>query len=253
MTTGCKGGGGSDIVARVLAPSTISGDWRLATPILAVSALFVMSGLGIGLLASTFAKTQQEAMLIVWLLLLPFRLVGIAVHIGSQILDLAPFRDAIVRAAEQLQQPGKLGGAQPGVALVEDDHPLVQQVVGGGLQALSRSEDFLFALLVRTVGNLRERHVLGTAHARVHLHHEPAPLEEAVAGEPRESIAQPRYAPVLNDLGLLLITEGRHGEAVPLLKRALERDPGFVNARINLGLALTRRAFLHVGAALEQS
>lgn len=39
--------------------------------ILALSGLFLLTSLGIGLLASTFAKTQQEAMLIVWLLLLP--------------------------------------------------------------------------------------------------------------------------------------------------------------------------------------
>lgn len=39
--------------------------------ILALSGLFLLSSLGIGLLASTFANTQQEAMLIVWMLLLP--------------------------------------------------------------------------------------------------------------------------------------------------------------------------------------
>ena len=39
--------------------------------ILGLSGLFLLTSLGIGLLASTFAKTQQEAMLIVWLLLLP--------------------------------------------------------------------------------------------------------------------------------------------------------------------------------------
>jgi ABC-2 type transport system permease protein len=39
--------------------------------ILGVSGLFLMSSLGIGLLASTIAKTQQEAMLIVWMTLLP--------------------------------------------------------------------------------------------------------------------------------------------------------------------------------------
>jgi ABC-2 type transport system permease protein len=39
--------------------------------ILALSGLFLLSSLGIGLLASTFAKTQQEAMLIVWMTLLP--------------------------------------------------------------------------------------------------------------------------------------------------------------------------------------
>jgi ABC-2 type transport system permease protein len=46
----------------------IRGDLGL---ILALSGLFLISTLGIGLLASTFAKTQQEAMLIVWMLLLP--------------------------------------------------------------------------------------------------------------------------------------------------------------------------------------
>jgi ABC-2 type transport system permease protein len=39
--------------------------------ILGTSGLFLLTSLGIGLLASTFANTQQEAMLIVWMLLLP--------------------------------------------------------------------------------------------------------------------------------------------------------------------------------------
>ncbi len=39
--------------------------------ILALSGLFLLSSLGIGLLASTFANTQQEAMLVVWMTLLP--------------------------------------------------------------------------------------------------------------------------------------------------------------------------------------
>ena len=39
--------------------------------IMLVSALFIFTGLGIGLLASTVADTQQEAMLIVWFTLLP--------------------------------------------------------------------------------------------------------------------------------------------------------------------------------------
>jgi ABC-2 type transport system permease protein len=39
--------------------------------ILGVSGLFLLTSLGIGLLASTFAGTQQEAMLIVWMTLLP--------------------------------------------------------------------------------------------------------------------------------------------------------------------------------------
>ena len=39
--------------------------------IIAISALFLLSGLGIGLLASTIANTQQEAMLSVWMVLLP--------------------------------------------------------------------------------------------------------------------------------------------------------------------------------------
>lgn len=41
------------------------------TLILATSGVFVFSSLGIGLLASTIANTQQEAMLTVWMLLLP--------------------------------------------------------------------------------------------------------------------------------------------------------------------------------------
>jgi ABC-2 type transport system permease protein len=39
--------------------------------ITAASLLFLLSSLGIGLLASTIANTQQEAMLTVWMLLLP--------------------------------------------------------------------------------------------------------------------------------------------------------------------------------------
>ena len=39
--------------------------------IMGVSGLFLLTSLGIGLLASTFARTQQEAMLIVWFTLLP--------------------------------------------------------------------------------------------------------------------------------------------------------------------------------------
>lgn len=54
------------------------GHWWFNVPIrgnllliLLLSALFLLSGLGIGLFASTIANTQQEAMLIVWMLLLP--------------------------------------------------------------------------------------------------------------------------------------------------------------------------------------
>ncbi|MBN1149466.1 MAG: ABC transporter permease [Anaerolineales bacterium] len=39
--------------------------------IMGVSGLFLLTSLGIGLLASTYANTQQEAMLVVWMLLLP--------------------------------------------------------------------------------------------------------------------------------------------------------------------------------------
>jgi len=48
--------------------------WRIPfinTLILLLSGLFLLSSLGIGLLASTFANTQQEAMLTVWMTLLP--------------------------------------------------------------------------------------------------------------------------------------------------------------------------------------
>jgi ABC-2 type transport system permease protein len=54
------------------------GHWWFGVPvrgslalILLLSGLFLLSSLGIGLLASTFANTQQEAMLIVWMTLLP--------------------------------------------------------------------------------------------------------------------------------------------------------------------------------------
>jgi ABC-2 type transport system permease protein len=54
------------------------GHWWFGVPvrgslalILALSGLFLLSGLGIGLLASTLANTQQEAMLVVWMMLLP--------------------------------------------------------------------------------------------------------------------------------------------------------------------------------------
>jgi len=54
------------------------GHWWFGVPIrgsltliLLLSLLFLLSGLGIGLFASTIANTQQEAMLIVWMLLLP--------------------------------------------------------------------------------------------------------------------------------------------------------------------------------------
>jgi ABC-2 type transport system permease protein len=46
----------------------IRGDLSL---ILLLSGLFLLSSLGIGLLASTIANTQQEAMLTVWMTLLP--------------------------------------------------------------------------------------------------------------------------------------------------------------------------------------
>jgi ABC-2 type transport system permease protein len=56
----------------------VIGSWWFDVPvrsnislILLLSTLFLLSGLGIGLLASTIAKTQQEAMLIVWMTLLP--------------------------------------------------------------------------------------------------------------------------------------------------------------------------------------
>jgi len=54
------------------------GHWWFGVPmagsvglIFILSALFLMSSLGIGLLASTIANTQQEAMLVVWMTLLP--------------------------------------------------------------------------------------------------------------------------------------------------------------------------------------
>jgi ABC-2 type transport system permease protein len=54
------------------------GHWWFKVPvrgdlglILALSGLFLLSSLGIGLLASTIANTQQEAMLVVWMTLLP--------------------------------------------------------------------------------------------------------------------------------------------------------------------------------------
>lgn len=54
------------------------GHWWFGVPIrgsilliILLSALFLLSGLGIGLFASTIANTQQEAMLTVWMTLLP--------------------------------------------------------------------------------------------------------------------------------------------------------------------------------------
>jgi ABC-2 type transport system permease protein len=54
------------------------GHWWFGVPIrgsfaliLLTSSIFLLSGLGIGLFASTVANTQQEAMLIVWMTLLP--------------------------------------------------------------------------------------------------------------------------------------------------------------------------------------
>lgn len=54
------------------------GHWWFGVPIrgdlgiiLLLSGLFLFTSLGIGLLASTFANTQQEAMLLVWMTLLP--------------------------------------------------------------------------------------------------------------------------------------------------------------------------------------
>ena len=54
------------------------GHWWFGVPIqgslvlvIVISALFLISGLGIGLFASTIANTQQEAMLTVWMTLLP--------------------------------------------------------------------------------------------------------------------------------------------------------------------------------------
>jgi ABC-2 type transport system permease protein len=54
------------------------GHWWFKVPvrgnlglIMALSGLFLLSSLGIGLLASTIANTQQEAMLVVWMTLLP--------------------------------------------------------------------------------------------------------------------------------------------------------------------------------------
>jgi ABC-2 type transport system permease protein len=46
----------------------IRGDLGL---IITLSSIFLVTGLGIGLLASTIANTQQEAMLTVWMTLLP--------------------------------------------------------------------------------------------------------------------------------------------------------------------------------------
>lgn len=56
----------------------IIGSWWFKVPIrsdlsiiMALSGIFLLSSLGIGLLASTIANTQQEAMLVVWMTLLP--------------------------------------------------------------------------------------------------------------------------------------------------------------------------------------
>jgi ABC-2 type transport system permease protein len=54
------------------------GNWWFGVPIrgsllliLLVSSIFLLSGLGVGLFASTIANTQQESMLTVWMTLLP--------------------------------------------------------------------------------------------------------------------------------------------------------------------------------------
>jgi ABC-2 type transport system permease protein len=54
------------------------GHWWFGVPIrgdlgliILLSGVFLVTGLGIGLLASTIANTQQEAMLTVWMTLLP--------------------------------------------------------------------------------------------------------------------------------------------------------------------------------------
>jgi len=78
-----------ELIVGKLAPYTILGfvdtleilavgHWWFGVPIrgdliliLALSGLFLITGLGIGLFASTIANTQQEAMLTVWLTLLP--------------------------------------------------------------------------------------------------------------------------------------------------------------------------------------
>jgi ABC-2 type transport system permease protein len=56
----------------------VVGHWWFHVPVrgsltllIVISAIFLLSGLGIGLFASTIANTQQEAMLLVWLTLLP--------------------------------------------------------------------------------------------------------------------------------------------------------------------------------------
>jgi ABC-2 type transport system permease protein len=56
----------------------VVGSWWFGVPvrgdlgtIMLLSSLFLITGLSIGLLASTIANTQQEAMLTVWMLLLP--------------------------------------------------------------------------------------------------------------------------------------------------------------------------------------
>lgn len=50
-------------------------------------------------------------------------------------------------------------------------------------------------------------------------------------------LAPDRVAPVAN-LGVLYARNGRHAEALPLLRRAWARDPGYPGLRANLGLAL---------------
>ena len=66
------------ILAQNMAEVMALGHWWFGVPvrgslllILLLSGLFLLSSLGMGLLASTITNTQQEAMLVVWMTLLP--------------------------------------------------------------------------------------------------------------------------------------------------------------------------------------
>ncbi len=65
---------------------------------------------------------------------------------------------------------------------------------------------------------------------------------------------EPNYAPALQNLGAVLLQQGRLDQAIPRLRRASELDPESFSARANLGQALmTKGDFGGAAAAFEQA